>query len=184
MLPRGSSTTIFIKGDDREPDEDGLFSTAIAALDHVGRWSPDINFKKLDVGFYVTNPVVLYGHERWDAKAVVARTERMRWMPDGKLWAWFRFVEDNEVADIIRRAWEQRALNAASISVSHKEDGREQMLEWSIVPVPADQLAVARADVSADTWKQISQPITVRSMPTSRDDKVDDVKVVDTDDKG
>ena len=152
MLPRGSKKAVVLGESDREPDDDGLFTTIIAALDSVGKYHRDIDFSKLDVGFYATNPVVLYSHERWEAKAVVAKTERLQWETDG-LRAWFRFVEGNEVADVIRRSWEQRALNAASVTVYPTEDGRERLMEWSIVPVPADMLAVSRSDLSPEAKK-------------------------------
>ena len=119
---------------------------------------------KLDA--YLRNPVVLYGH--WGSP--IGRTLALSVADDG-ITARFEFAPPgvSQQADEVRRLWEVGLLNAASIGIlplkseelPDKEDSwwpplkitEWELVEWSIVPVPADADALRRAL----GWEQIRE---------------------------
>jgi phage head maturation protease len=107
---------------------------------------------------YLRNPVVLFGH--WGIP--VARTLSLSVEADAVV-ATFEFpaVGVSERADEVRRLWEAGFLNAASVGIlpekwENLETDKDswfpprkftewELVEWSIVPVPADGAALRRA---------------------------------------
>ena len=110
----------------------------------------------MDVASYMRNPVVLWAHDSgqsWGASPSggipIARTLSLE-KDEGGIVASFEFLAGDAFAQRVRNAWEQGFLNAASIGwISHEHEAipgssrgrrhtKTELVEWSIVPVPAD----------------------------------------------
>jgi HK97 family phage prohead protease len=99
---------------------------------------------------YQKNPVVLFGHD-YSALPVGSSTS-VSVGTNGIVASW-RWLENDTFADRVRNAFEQGVLRAASIGFRPLEsaargDGsgrvytKWELLEWSLVPVPANASAV------------------------------------------
>lgn len=103
------------------------------------------------------NPVVMFGHNYWEPWALIGRAAEMSVDASG-----LRFrpelrepANESDPMHVIRALWEQRLLRAASIGFSPLESrenefgGRDfikwELLEISLVPVPANQEAIRLA---------------------------------------
>ena len=127
-------------------------SVTIAASDRA-RTSPEIDLAGLRFDNYRRNPVVMWAHDSTGRSPSgglpIGRTLSINRTPDGGIVAEFEFLEDDPFAQRIRNAWDKGFLQAASISWLPIEtrptvqgggirDIRAELLEWSIVSVPAD----------------------------------------------
>ena len=126
-------------------------SVVIAANDKA-RTVPEIDLAGLQFDNYRRNPVVMWAHDftgRSPSGGLpIGRTLSIERTPDGGITAEFEFLEDDPFAQRIRNAWDRGFLQAASISWLPVEtrpaqgggvrDIRSELLEWSIVSVPAD----------------------------------------------
>jgi len=100
---------------------------------------------------YQRNPVVGFGHFRHELIPVGATTTLKR---EGRgLRAKWKWLRNDPMADRVRNAFEQGVLRAASVgfqplAYEPRQDGRGlrftrwNLLEWSLVPVPANPEAV------------------------------------------
>ena len=106
----------------------------------------------MDVTNYLRNPVVMWAHDYAgrtpSAGLPIGRTLRLDRSASG-IDAEFEFLPDDEFARRVENAWDRGFLRAASIGwesleaeplgrgrgVRHR---RTELLEWSLVPVPAD----------------------------------------------
>ena len=143
---------------DRREVDDNLYRVTIAANEKVRR-PPDLEFAGLSTENYFKNPVVMWAHDSEGRSPSgglpVARTVALSKGADGRLVADFEFLTDDPFAQRIKNAWDKGFLKAASISWLPVEtapdeggqwrDTRSELLEWSIVPVPADPDALRRA---------------------------------------
>ena len=103
-----------------------------------------------DFSDYNKNPVMLFAHDHYSIP--IGRTVRLRVVPGEGIRADFNWLKDDPFADRVRNAFEQNVLNAASIGFlptkwePYGKDGFRftswKLLEWSIVPVPANPEAV------------------------------------------
>jgi HK97 family phage prohead protease len=120
-----------------------------------------------DLGRYRANPVVLYDHA-WDAPDAarslpIGRAEAVR-VEDGALCMSLRFAsaEANPLAEQVRRLFAEDMLHAVSVGFSALDmrielrDGEEvpvfsraELLEVSVVPIPADPHAVRAMALAA-----------------------------------
>lgn len=123
---------------------------------------------------YFKNPIVLFGHNYWNVEAVVGRALEVEPVPGSGVRARWQFppIGDNPKADIVHRLWAGEFLNATSVGFKPIEWSRRQdengedlargwyftsweLLEYSIVPVPANQdalrLAMKAFDAGLDT---------------------------------
>ncbi len=137
---------------------------AIITTGAVDRDGQIVKPEGIDITNYMRNPVVMYAHDY--SALPVAKTLRIR--PEGDtLVAQFQFMPKGiyELADAVHGAWDSGFLNATSIGFIPKHavdaDGAEiedasyhaaqitldqtELLEFSIVPVPANQEALRRA---------------------------------------
>jgi len=99
---------------------------------------------------YLRNPVVLYAHDQ--RSIPVGRATDVRKIPGRGVRAAWRWLEGDPFADRVRNAWDQGVLNAASVGFLPREWDRNdaggfdftawELLEFSIVPVPANPEAV------------------------------------------
>lgn len=112
----------------------------------------------MDFSGYGKNPVVLYAHDltgrTQSAGLPIGRTRRLVRTADGRLRADFEFLPGDAFADRVRNAWRRGFLRGASIGwriiESRPSNGnvvvtKSELLEWSIVAVPADPDAVRDA---------------------------------------
>ena len=126
-------------------------SVVIAANDRA-RTTPELDLGGLRFENYRRNPVVMWAHDSTGRSPSgglpIGRTLSISREPDGGIVAEFEFLEDDPFAQRIRNAWDKGFLQAASISWLPIEtrpaegggirDVRAELLEWSIVSVPAD----------------------------------------------
>lgn len=136
-------------GDDRPVDGD-VYSVTIFA-NEVSRDGVSVDLDGMDFSNYEKNPVVLYAHDhtgRTEAGGLpIGRTVRLARTEDGHIRADFEFLAGDDFAERVRNAWERGFLRGASIGwrpVETRPEGRgaravrSELLEWSIVAVPAD----------------------------------------------
>ena len=126
-------------------------SVTIAANNRA-RATPELDLSGLQFDNYRRNPVVMWAHDAVGRSPSgglpIGRTLSIARAPDGGIVAEFEFLDDDPFAQRIRNAWDKGFLQAASISwlplESHPSangglrDIRSELLEWSIVSVPAD----------------------------------------------
>lgn len=122
----------------------------------------------MDVGNYMRNPVVLFAHDY--ASPPVARAISLTTSPEG-ITARFVFPEKgvSARADEIHALWDAHFLNAVSIGFLPQEYAQDaadptitkaELLEFSLVPVPANQealrLALEQANVALKEGRVLS----------------------------
>ncbi len=126
--------------------------SVVIAANGRARATPEIDLASLQFDNYRRNPVVMWAHDftgRSPSGGLpIGRTLSISRSGDGGIVAEFEFLEDDPFARRIRNAWDRGFLQAASISwlpVESKpaksggvRDVRAELLEWSIVSVPAD----------------------------------------------
>ena len=137
---------------------DNLYRVTIAANERV-RQPPDLDFDGLSTESYSMNPVVMWAHDvvgRSPSGGLpIGRTARLTKTPGGRIIADFEFLDNDPFAQRVKNAWDKGFLQAASISWLPTEsmpveggrwrDARSELLEWSIVAVPADPDALKEA---------------------------------------
>ena len=130
---------------------EGQYRVTIAANDKV-RQPPDLDLDGMSTENYLKNPVVMWAHDgvgRSPSGGLpIGRTTRLTKTGDGHIVADFEFLADDAFAQRVKNAWDSGFLRAASISwlplerVPNEDGGwqdtRSELLEWSIVSVPAD----------------------------------------------
>ena len=144
-------------------DAEGRYTITIAATPDIGD-GQNLDIENLVLERYLRNPVVLWVHNSWSIP--IGQTISLE-REEGRLRAEFEFLPGDEFADRVRNAWDRGFLRAASIGWD-QVDGRDVMLEWSIVPIPADQEALRSTHLRM-----------IESLMEAPED--DDAGVVDTD---
>ena len=136
---------------ERRAVDGGRYRVTIAA-NEVARTQPDLDLGGLSTEGYARNPVVMWAHDAVGRSPSgglpIGRTLELDRGPGGRIVAEFEFLEGDPFAQRVRNAWDQGFLRAASISWLPLEsrpveggrlrDTRSELLEWSIVAVPAD----------------------------------------------
>ena len=136
---------------ERKALEENRYQVTIAANEGV-RQPPDLDFDGMATENYERNPVVMWAHDvvgRSPSGGLpVGRTLRLDKAADGRMVADFEFLSDDPFAQRVKNAWDKGFLRAASVSWIPVEsapgeggrwrDTRSDLLEWSIVAVPAD----------------------------------------------
>ena len=134
---------------------DGVCRVTIAANESARR-PPDLDFDGLSIDNYLRNPVVMWAHDSVGRSPSgglpIGRTLGISKTPEGRIVADFEFLSGDPFAQRVRNAWDKGFLQAASISWMPIEtapagegrwrDVRSELLEWSIVSVPADPEAL------------------------------------------
>ena len=140
---------------DRAALGDSLYRVTIAAGEKV-RQPPELDFHGLSTENYARNPVVMCPHDAVGRSPSgglpIGRTVDLDKLPDGRIVADFEFLGDDAFAQRVKNAWDEGFLRAASISWlplgsvpvegGGWRDTRADLLEWSIVSVPADPEAL------------------------------------------
>ena len=136
------------------------YEATIAANEKV-RQPPDLDFEGLSTENYLRNPVVMWAHDSMGRSPSgglpIGRTLKLNRSHDGQIVAEFEFLDDDPFAQRVKNAWDKGFLRAASISWIPVEsvpigdgrwrDTRSDLLEWSIVSVPADPEALREAHI-------------------------------------
>lgn len=112
----------------------------------------------MDFSGYGKNPVVLYAHDltgrTQSAGLPIGRTRRLVRTAEGHVRAEFEFLPGDAFADRVRNAWRRGFLRGASMgwrAIESRPSGggvvitKSELLEWSIVAVPADPDALRDA---------------------------------------
>jgi HK97 family phage prohead protease len=99
---------------------------------------------------YKRNPIVMFGHD--NGGIPVAKSVSLTVQPGKGIVADFAWLRDDPFADRVRNAFEQGVLNGASVGfqpLTYEPNGSRgwrytewELLEWSLVPVPANAHAV------------------------------------------
>ncbi len=140
---------------EREAVGQGAYRVTIAASDKARR-PPELDLSGISTENYFKNPVVMWAHDLTghspSGGLPIGRTLALDWVQGRGLVARFEFLDDDPFAQRVRNAWDKGFLRAASISWVPLESGRAEdggrrdtradLLEWSIVPVPADPEAL------------------------------------------
>ena len=139
---------------DPEPIGDNAYSVTIFA-NEMARDGIAIDPDTIDFSNYEKNPVVLYAHDfmgRTDSGGLpIGRTLKLVRAADGQIRADFEFLEGDPFAARVRNAWDRGFLRGASIGWRTEPAGRggratkSELIEWSIVAVPADPDALRDA---------------------------------------
>ena len=150
---------------DHEEIEPGLakaghvYSVTIFA-NELSRDGVSVDIDGMDFSNYRKNPVVLFAHDysgRTESSGLpIGRTLRLERTPDGRIRADFEFLSGDQFADRVRNAWNRGFLRGASIGwraiearPSERARGvrivKSELIEWSIVAVPADPDALRGA---------------------------------------
>jgi len=121
-----------------------------------------INPRGVDLTNYLKNPVVMWGHSYSSPADVVGRTTNLE-VTDQGIYADFELrpaANDQDPQNIVRLLWEGGWIKAASIGfrplegypneVGGKDFSHWEMLEWSLIPIPANQDALRLAAKSLD----------------------------------
>lgn len=140
--------------EDVKPEAENLYSATIMA-NETARGPVELVRRGIDFTAYEKNPVVLWVHDqtgRTDAGGLpIGTTRKLAETPTGEIRAWFEFLDGDPFVDRIKNAWDKGFLRAASVAWRALEseptargwrDTRSELLEWSLVPVPADPDAV------------------------------------------
>ena len=140
--------------EDIESEGENLYSVTIMA-NEVARGPVELVRRGIDFSAYKKNPVVLWIHDQaGHTKAgglPIGMTRKLVETPSGEIRAWFEFLVGDPFVDRIKNAWDKGFLRAASVAWRALEseptsrgwrDTRSELLEWSLVPVPADPDAV------------------------------------------
>lgn len=138
-----------------EPGDESILITT-SAVDHYG----DRVFPAgANLGAYLKNPVILWAHDSYgdtaSAGIPIGTTRSLEIVPNlGIRASGIDWLEGDEFAGRVRNAWDQGKIRAASIGFMVDEDGWDEneyggyditawtLLEWSLVPVPANPEAV------------------------------------------
>ena len=136
-----------------------LYSVTIFA-NELSRDGVSVDIDGMDFSNYRKNPVVLFAHDysgRTESSGLpIGRTVGLDRTPDGRIRADFEFLSGDPFADRVRNAWNRGFLRAASIGwkaieARPNDRGRglrivkSELIEWSIVAVPADPDALRSA---------------------------------------
>ena len=134
---------------------DGLYDAVLSVQEDVGDGFP-VRINRLGLTNYQNHGAVLLNHNFFGESLPVGRTESIGVDNQDRLVAQFRFLENDEVADRVRNAWDRGIMRSASITVRNFADGKQELIEWSIVSLPADVQAVARSVLMAEKKSDVA----------------------------
>ena len=137
---------------DPEPIGENAYSVTIFANEKA-RDGVSIDPDTIDFSNYEKNPVVLYAHDfmgRTESGGLpIGRTLKLVRAADGQIRADFEFLDGDPFAARVRNAWDRGFLRGASIgwrtTGPSERAPKSELLEWSIVAVPADPDALRDA---------------------------------------
>ena len=139
----------------RQVEGEDTHQMVIAARER-SRNGDELNLRGVDFKNYLKNPVVLWSHDSFGG-IPIGKTLEIDHDDKGRIVADFQFNSEDEFAARVENAWNGGFIRAASIRFMPTkvvemldEQGRvdrlrieeSDLLEWSLVPIPADPDAV------------------------------------------
>ena len=139
--------------------EDGSAHRMVIAANELSRNGDELNLRGISFKNYRKNPVVLWAHDSYQG-IPIAKTVKIGHDDQGRIAADFEFNSEDEFAARVENAWNEGFIRAASIRYMPTkvvemldEQGRvdrlrieeSELLEWSLVPIPADPDSVRAA---------------------------------------
>ncbi len=139
--------------------EDGSPHRMVIAANEVSRNGDELNLRGVSFKNYRKNPVVLWSHDSYGG-IPIAKTLKIGHDDQGRIEADFEFNSEDEFAARVENGWNNGFIRSASIRYLptkvvevRNEEGKverlrieeAELLEWSLVPVPADPDSVRAA---------------------------------------
>ena len=139
--------------------EDGSAHRMVIAANELSRNGDELNLRGINFTNYRKNPVVLWAHDSYQG-IPIAKTLKIGHDDQGRIEADFEFNAADEFAARVENAWNGGFIRGASIRYLptkvvevRNEEGKverlrveeSELLEWSLVPVPADPDSVRAA---------------------------------------
>ena len=139
--------------------EDGSAHRMVIAANERSRNGDEVNLRGINFTNYRKNPVVLWSHDSWGG-IPIAKTLKIGHDDQGRIEADFEFNSEDEFAARVENGWNNGFIRSASIRYLptkvvevRNEEGRverlrieeAELLEWSLVAVPADPDSVRAA---------------------------------------
>ena len=152
----------------RQVEGEDTHQMVIAARER-SRNGDELNLRGINFTNYRKNPVVLWSHDSWGG-IPIAKTLEIDHDDKGRIVADFQFNSEDEFAARVENAWNGGFIRAASIRFMPTkiveildEQGRvdrlrieeSDLLEWSLVPIPADPDAVKAGARALNLPKEI-----------------------------
>ena len=161
--------------------EDGSAHRMVIAANEVSRNGDEVNLRGINFTNYRKNPVVLWSHDSWGG-IPIAKTLKIGHDDQGRIEADFQFNSEDEFAARVENAWNGGFIRAASIRFMPTkvmemldEQGRvdrlrieeSDLLEWSLVPVPADPDSVRAAARALNLPEEILRGLEPEPEPSA-----------------
>ena len=139
--------------------EDGSAHRMVIAANELSRNGDELNLRGISFKNYRKNPVVLWAHDAYEG-IPIAKTLKIGHDDQGRVEADFEFNSDDEFAARVENAWNGGFIRGASIrymptkvvevrskngEVERFRIEESELLEWSLVAVPADPDSVRAA---------------------------------------
>ena len=168
--PKLHTRQIILADDDietRAPDDGPKIHRITVFRNEKARMGPELSLKGMSTANYKRNPTVQWAHDTMGHTASgglpIGRSLKLDKTED-RLISDFSFLQDDPFASRVENAWNQGFIRAASVSwrsieterIDDEEqdffgggwrDVKSELLEWSLVPVPADPGALREAFV-------------------------------------
>jgi HK97 family phage prohead protease len=163
--------------------EDGSPHRMVIAANERSRNGDELNLRGISFKNYRKNPVVLWAHDAYEG-IPIAKTLKIGHDDQGRIETDFEFNSGDEFAARVENAWNGGFIRAASIRYMptkvvevRNEDGEverlrieeSELLEWSLVPVPADPDSVRAAARALNLPEEIFRGIE----PEPEDDEAE-----------
>ena len=139
--------------------EDGSGHRMVIAANDLSRNGDELNLRGVSFKNYRKNPVVLWAHDAYEG-IPIAKTVKIGHDEQGRIVADFEFNSEDEFAARVENAWNGGFIRGASIryiptkvvevrneagEVERFRVDKSELLEWSLVPIPADPDSVRAA---------------------------------------
>ena len=166
--------------------EDGSGHRMVIAANEVSRNGDDLNLRGVSFKDYRKNPVVLWSHDSWGG-IPIAKTLKIGHDDQGRIVADFEFNSDDEFAARVENAWNGGFIRGASIryiptkvvevrneagEIERSRIDKSELLEWSLVPVPADPDSVRAAARALNLPEEIFRGLEPEPQPEPSVDSV------------
>ena len=159
--------------------EDGSAHRMVIAANELSRNGDDLNLRGISFKNYRKNPVVLWAHDSYQG-IPIAKTVKIGHDDQGRIEADFEFNSDDEFAARVENAWNGGFIRGASIrymptkvvevrgkngEVERFRIEESELLEWSLVAVPADPDSVRAAARALNLPEEIFRGIEPEPEP-------------------
>lgn len=139
----------------------GTFRMVIST-DHEDRHGEVIDQNGWELENYMSNPVVLWGHNHFEIPVGVTDKLYIELSEDGthrRLIAEGRFAS-HEFAQTLRKLYDEKMLRTSSVGFLPKEYNgnriiKAELLEWSFVSIPANQFALSLNSITGLSHEQL-----------------------------